>query len=272
MIKLKNVGFNASKRDILKNINLEIKPGERVAILGPNGCGKTTLVNVITENIKLTSGEMDLGDLKHLSKDKICYMMQHEELHKDMKVKEAIELFSSHNNKEKSNALLQEFGLSERANSLYRKLSGGEKQKLNLVCSLQNDPQYFFVDEITTGLDAMSRKQLIEHFLNIIDESKTFVMITHYLEEAEQACNRFVFIKNGMIIADMSKAEMTENAHCIFTLYDGEEIVVKEADAEAYMKENFAHIMKYEAKGNMSLENLFEKLYEKGDDNDEKAL
>lgn len=93
MIKLENVCFSAAGKEILKQIHLEIKPGERVAILGPNGCGKTTLINVITENIKSSSGNIDRGQLAHLSKSKICYMMQHEEFHKDIKVKEAVELF-----------------------------------------------------------------------------------------------------------------------------------------------------------------------------------
>lgn len=148
--------------------------------------------------------------------------------------------------------------------SSYRKLSGGEKQKLNLICSLQNNPQYFFVDEVTTGLDALSRQQLVEHFVDIVDETKTFVMVTHYLEEAEISCNRFIFIKEGRIIADMSKQTLQTGDKSIFTLEDGTEVILSQDKAEAFMRENFFQIMKYEAKGNTSLAGVFEKLYGEG--------
>lgn len=261
MIQLTDVQFCVKKKEILKDITLNIKPGEKVAILGPNGCGKTTLVNIITANIQATAGNVERGQLERLDKTKVCYMMQHETLNKSIKVKEAIELFSKNKNNEYGQKLLNQFGIQHKANSYYRSLSGGEKQKLSLICSLQNQPTYFFVDEVTTGLDALSRNQLMDYFVDVVDETKTFVMVTHYLEEAEKACDRFIFMKDGRIAYDMQKSEMNVSGKSTFTLKDGTTIHVDQAEAESYMQSHFSEIATYEAKQTETLEALFQTIY-----------
>lgn len=261
MIQLKNVQFRVREKEIIKNITLNIKPGEKVAILGPNGCGKTTLINIITGNIQATAGTVVRKQLAHLSKTKVCYMMQQETLNKSIKVKEALELFSENKQNSYGQKLLKQFGLDHKANSYYRSLSGGEKQKLSLICSLQNDPTYFFVDEVTTGLDAMSRNQLMDYFVDIIDEKKSFVMVTHYFEEAEQVCDRFIFIKDGVIAYDIQKGEMNTKDQSVFTLKTGKVVFVDATEAENYIQSHFAEIAAYEAKQTETLETLFQTIY-----------
>lgn len=204
-IKLNGINLKIGNIEILKNINLEIKEKEKVAIIGPNGAGKTTLMNVILNMQNIKEGVFE-NDFLKLPAYKVGAQVQNGYLNGLMKVKEVLKLFQFEKN---NNSFITKYNLEKDMDKLIYQLSVGEKQKVQLISMLQNNPEILLLDEITTGLDAQSRNQLIEDLnKEILEKEKTLIMITHYLEEAEQLCERFVFLKNGEIIEDGTKNEL----------------------------------------------------------------
>jgi len=194
---------------VLKDINLAIQKGERVAILGGNGSGKTTLLNLITASLKPTAGRIDFEDMA-INNQNSAYIMQHETLPDELKLSEVLQLFAKDKAAlNRGRELAEQFNLIRSSKKRFAQLSGGEKQKLLLISSLQNQPSYFFLDEITTGLDYNSREDLLDFLSKIFEtEGATLFLVTHYIEEALRLCNRFVVIKDGRIIEDFQKEEL----------------------------------------------------------------
>ncbi|GAB2026003.1 ABC transporter ATP-binding protein [Lactovum odontotermitis] len=215
-MKITNLEMKFDEKTVLSNINLEVKNGERLAILGENGCGKTTLLNIINQGLKQTSGRIDYQDLKLTNKNR-CYIMQHEVLPDEIKVSEALKLFARDKNAlSKGRQLAEKFNLTAVMNKRFARLSGGEKQKLFLISNLQNSPEYFFLDEITTGLDYNSRDDLLSFLSEVLEQNaNTLFLVTHYIEEAMRLCTRFIVIKNGRITADLTKDQLIEHNYSL---------------------------------------------------------
>ncbi|GBG97026.1 ABC transporter ATP-binding protein [Lactococcus termiticola] len=197
---------------VLKDINLSVKSGERIAILGGNGSGKTTLLNIINGGIKATGGSIDFEEMA-INHQNTAYIMQHESLPSELRLQEVLALFSRDKAAyQRGLDLADQFDLTKNLRKKYAQLSGGEKQKLLLISSLQNQPSYFFLDEITTGLDYNSRDDLLDFLASVFEEKQaSLFLVTHYIEEALRLCNRFVVIKSGKIIEDFTKEALISN-------------------------------------------------------------
>ncbi|MDR0300002.1 MAG: ABC transporter ATP-binding protein [Streptococcaceae bacterium] len=210
-MKITNLQMKFGDKTVLSDINLSVQKGERIAILGENGSGKTTLLNIINQALSATSGKIDFEDFQ-LTNQNRCYIMQHETLPDEIKVAEALNLFAQDKSALKQGLeLAEKFNLTKNLNKRFSKLSGGEKQKLFLISSLQNRPEYFFLDEITTGLDYNSRDDLLTFLAEAFEKNEdTLFLVTHYIEEAVRLCNRFIVIKNGRIAEGFTKAELIE--------------------------------------------------------------
>ena len=202
-IKVQGVTLTVKDRSILKNINVTICEGDSVAILGPNGAGKTTLINVILDLQRFKNGSIK-NDFKNLPAYKIGVHMQESDLNDYFKVKEILHLFLFEGD---NSELIEKYHLTDKLNQKIVTLSGGEKQKLLLILAFQNKPVISFIDEVTTGLDIESRKSIID-FIKHEMHNKTLVMVTHYLEEAEALCYKFLFMKNGEIIEYGKKEDL----------------------------------------------------------------
>lgn len=218
-MKISNLSKKYGNKEVLKNINLEIKPGEKVALLGSNGAGKSTLMNLINKSLYPSSGNIDYSNFQ-LSYHNSGYIMQNMSLPPDAMVNEVMDLLANDKaTKFYGNELLNTFRMESFAHQKVNTLSGGQKQKLFLVSTLQNKPKFFFLDEITTGLDSESRSQLFGFLTeNINVQKSTVLLVTHYIEEALQLCNRFIILKKGEIVSDLNKSDLiqTEFSKVIF--------------------------------------------------------
>ena len=184
-----------------------MEEGEVFGILGPNGAGKTTTVEMIEGLRKPDGGSIKVSNIDATKepqriKELIGVQLQATSLYDNIRVKEAIELFGGYYYKSiPAAAIMEEVSLTEKKNSQVSKLSGGQKQRLSVGLALVNDPEVIFMDEPTTGLDPQARHNIWSIVEQLRDRGKTIVITTHYMEEAEQLCNRVAIIDQGKIIA-----------------------------------------------------------------------
>lgn len=191
----------------VRGIDFEIKKGEIFGILGPNGAGKTTTLEMIEtlraidEGIAIVDG-IDVSKSPQDVKQIIGVQPQSPAFMDKVKLTEHLEqMASAYGKRVNARRLLKEVGLSDKANSYVENLSGGQQQRFSIVASLVHRPKIFFMDEPTTGLDPQARRNLWGLVDQIRRAGTTVVMTTHYMEEAEQLCDRVAIMDNGRIIA-----------------------------------------------------------------------
>lgn len=189
------------------DISFDVQRGEVFGLLGPNGAGKTTTVECIEGLRAPDGGEIHvLGlDARHNLKpikERIGIQLQTTGLYPKLTVREVIELFGSfYASRLPTDTLIEMTGLQERENARTKELSGGQKQRLSVALALVNDPDLIFLDEPTTGLDPQARRNLWDVIEALQAKGKTILLTTHYMEEAEQLCNRIAVMDHGKIIA-----------------------------------------------------------------------
>jgi ABC-2 type transport system ATP-binding protein len=193
-------------------LSLEVQKGELFGLLGPNGAGKTTTVNVLCGLIKPTSGTVKIGDYdvqKETAKVKklIGVCPQESAIYPYLTGTENVELFGNLHTmdketlKKRRDMLLEKMGLMEDAKRKSDKYSGGMKRRLSLILALIHDPQIAFLDEPTVGMDPQSRHAVWDFIKELKKEDKTIILTTHYMEEAEELCDRVGIIDHGKLIA-----------------------------------------------------------------------
>ena len=189
------------------NTSFEVYRGEIFGLIGENGAGKTTTLEIIEGLRQPTSGEIKVLGLdikKNLweIKGRIGIQLQSSAYYPYLKLDEIVELFASFYEKEIDPIdLLTQVGLEKKRHEFVNNLSGGQKQRFSIVASLINDPEIVFLDEPTTGLDPISRRNLWDIITAIKMKGKTIVLTTHYMEEAEILCDRIAIMDNGKIVA-----------------------------------------------------------------------
>jgi ABC-2 type transport system ATP-binding protein len=188
-------------------ISFEVQEGEIFGFLGPNGAGKTTTIEMIEGYKTSDSGSVTVLGLDpredgYELKERIGIMLQETELYPDLRVGELLRLFASYyRNPAAPEALLEMIGLEEKERAFVRDLSGGQRQRVVFILALINDPELLFLDEPTAGLDPQSRRALWEWIRFARERGKTVFLTTHYIEEAEDLCDRVAIIDHGKIIA-----------------------------------------------------------------------
>ena len=207
--------------EALKGIDLSIPEGSFYGLLGPNGAGKTTTIGIITGLVNITSGTasiMGYDSVKEFRQARKLIGLSPQELNFDVffSIGELLELqagyygLSSKNAKERTSIMLEQFGLEDKRNAKSRELSGGMKRRVQIAKALIHDPPIVILDEPTAGVDIELRHMLWDYLRSINKAGKTILLTTHYIEEAEQLCEKVSIINNGKIIANDSPANLTQ--------------------------------------------------------------
>ncbi|QVK17004.1 ABC transporter ATP-binding protein [Mycoplasmatota bacterium] len=198
--------------EALKGINFEIKKGEIFGLLGPNGAGKTTTIKILTTLLLPSSGEgyvlgFNVDSEETKIRKKINFIFGGERsLYWRLSARDNLRYFSDLHKIKKSvqekriENLLKLVNLSDRADEKVETYSKGMKQRLQIARGLINDPEILFLDEPTIGLDPVAAKDLRALLLKLKNEGKTILITTHYMQEADDLCDRIAFINNGEIL------------------------------------------------------------------------
>ncbi|HSM86325.1 MAG TPA: ABC transporter ATP-binding protein, partial [Candidatus Limnocylindrales bacterium] len=204
------------------HVSLRTRKGEIFGFLGPNGAGKSTTIRMLCGLLKPTSGRAlvagyDVSTQPEEVRQNIGYMSQKFSLYNDLKVIENIRLFAglysvpSAMLKERIEWVLEMAGLKGREGLIVGTLPGGWKQRLALGCAVLHKPPVIFLDEPTSGVDPISRRQFWDLIHNMADGGVTVFVTTHYMEEAEY-CNRLALIFRGRIVALGTPSELKQQS------------------------------------------------------------
>jgi len=195
-------------------IDLDVQPGECFGLLGPNGAGKTTTIEICEGLTEADSGVVEVLGMRwetdaHELRQRLGIQLQETQLPDKITVAETVQLFRSFFRQgppaAEAIALVQ---LDEKRNARVGTLSGGQKQRLALACALVGDPGLLFLDEPTTGLDPQARRQLWDLIQRFKQDGRTILLTTHYMDEAEQLCERVAIMDHGRIIARGTPREL----------------------------------------------------------------
>jgi ABC-2 type transport system ATP-binding protein len=217
IISVKNLRKNYGIFEAVKDISFDVLEGEIFGLLGPNGAGKSTTLEIMETLRQKTSGEvivdgMNLDQEPSNIKKIIGVQLQTSGFYPGLNLLELIELFSGLYNQEvDAMELLQLVNLTEKAKSKYKQLSGGQKQRFSIATTLINQPKIVFLDEPTTGLDPQARRNLWDLIKAIRKKGTTVIITTHYMDEAEQLCDRIAIMDEGKIIALASPDKMIDD-------------------------------------------------------------
>ena len=216
MIKLENVHKSFGKNEVLKGINLHIKQGLVVVIIGPSGSGKSTVLRTMNYLEEPTSGKvivdgMDLSDKKKLNdvRAEVGMVFQNFNLFPHMTVMENLTLAqtkvrktSMEEAKKIGQALLDRVGLADKANAYPDSLSGGQKQRVAIARALAMKPKVMLFDEPTSALDPEMVSEVLDVMKSLAEEGMTMVIVTHEMGFAKKVADRVLFVDGGLILED----------------------------------------------------------------------
>ena len=207
IISVKDLKKNYGNFAAVKGISFDVLEGEIFGLLGPNGAGKSTTLEIIETLRDKTSGKVivdgiDLDEGPDAIKKIIGVQLQTSGFYPGLNLTELIHLFGGLYNQPVNVAeLLELVNLNDKAKSKYKELSGGQKQRFSIATTLINQPKIIFLDEPTTGLDPQARRNLWDLVKDIRSKGTTVIITTHYMDEAEQLCDRVAIMDEGKIIA-----------------------------------------------------------------------
>ncbi|ENG8157848.1 ABC transporter ATP-binding protein [Vibrio cholerae] len=196
----------------IENINLKVERGSIYGFLGPNGCGKSTTIRVLTGLLQPTAGQVSVLGLSipkqsELLRLKIGYMTQKFSLYDDLTVQENLQfigqIFGMNRRtlQQRTQAQLKTYGLDERRKQRVSGMSGGQKQRLALAAATMHNPELLFLDEPTSAVDPENRREFWEQLFDLSGQGTTILVTTHYMDEAER-CHRLAIMEAGEIRAD----------------------------------------------------------------------
>jgi ABC-2 type transport system ATP-binding protein len=207
MISVRNLKKSYGNKDAVKGISFDVKKGEIFGILGPNGAGKTTTLEMMETLRPIDSGTVKIDGID-VTKDpwKIKHLIgvqpQSPAFQDKTKLREIVELFAAaYGEKVDVNKFLADVDLEDKAEEYFENLSGGQKQRLSITTALVHGPKVFFLDEPTTGLDPQARRHLWSLIEQVRDRGISVIITTHYMDEAEQLCDRIAVMDQGEIVA-----------------------------------------------------------------------
>ncbi len=233
LIEIKNLVkyYKGSFEPALNDLTLNVYEGEIFGLLGPNGAGKTTTISILCGLLLMTSGEVTIAG--HKLKDEvrkiktlIGVVSQDIALYDNLTAYENLKYFGSlygMNSKhldEKINVSLERLGLLKQGNTRIKKFSGGMKRRINLLAGILHEPLLLFLDEPTVGVDAQTRRIILDYLKDLNNNGTTIMYSSHLLDEAEKFCSNIVIIDYGEIICSGSPGEIVKSQKEADTLED----------------------------------------------------
>ena len=233
MIEVKNISKEFTKIDNNKkkikfladnDISFTAKDGEILGILGPNGAGKTTLLRIIAGIMKPTKGEVIIDDKTYDKNDieikkQIAFLSGNTKLYKDISAIELLKMCADYyevDNKtfnERLDEIIKRFDMESFKNQKIGSLSTGQTQRVGVARCIIHDPHYYIFDEATSGLDIISSQVILKFIKEEKNKNKCIIYSTHYMEEAENICDRVVLINKGKIIAIGTPSEVKQKTN-----------------------------------------------------------
>ncbi len=216
IISVRDLVKNYGNFHAVKSISFDVYEGEIFGLLGPNGAGKSTTLEIIETLRSKTSGTVnvagfDLDSQPSEIKKIIGVQLQTSGFYPGLNLVELIRMFSGlYNRQVDPIELLTKVNLADKAKSKSKELSGGQKQRFSIATTLINQPKIIFLDEPTTGLDPQARRNLWELIREIRSNGTTVIITTHYMDEAEQLCDRIAIMDQGRIIKMDSPDKMID--------------------------------------------------------------
>ena len=227
----------------LNNLNLDVKEGEIFGLLGPNGAGKTTFINILAGTVIKTEGQVsvcdfDLDNDPRQVRASVGIVPQEVNLDPFFSPRKILELQAGlYGVKKKdrvTDSILKLVALENQANSYARSLSGGMKRRLLMAKALVHQPPIVFLDEPTAGVDVELRKNLWRNVKMLNDQGVTIILTTHYLEEAEEMCDRIAILNKGNIVAlDSTKNLLDKIQTKKITFKTDKKVIIKDGDLES---------------------------------------
>jgi ABC-2 type transport system ATP-binding protein len=201
--------------EAVRGIDFEVRRGEVFGLLGPNGAGKTTTVEILEGYRTRDAGEVEVLGSDPASaggdwREQIGVVLQSSAMYETLTVIEMLRLFAGYYREPRPvDEVVSLVGLQEKRDDRVRRLSGGQRRRLDLGLALVGDPELIFLDEPTTGFDPRARRQAWETIRGLRGLGKTILLTTHYLDEAERLADRVAVLAQGRIVASGTPAELT---------------------------------------------------------------
>src|SRR5439155_5877635 len=221
--------------EAVRGIGFDVQRGEVFGLLGPNGAGKTTTVEILEGYRKRDAGEVEVlgvdpararGDWR----ERIGVVLQSSAMYETLTVAESLDLFAGYYSQPRPvDEVVEVVGLREKRDERVRRLSGGQRRRLDLGLALVGDPELIFLDEPTTGFDPGARRRAWETIRSLSGLGKTILLTTHYLDEVEQLADRVAVLREGRIVASGTVQELVGGALATEIRYrrNGEVVVVE---------------------------------------------
>lgn len=252
MIHMENVVKRYNDLIALDHFSFSAKKGEIVGLLGPNGCGKTTAINCMLSLLTFDKGEIEIfGQQVHPNnntiKSRIGIVPQELAIFEKLNVYENIDFYCGLyvSDRKERKALVEEaiefVDLDKYRKFVPKKLSGGLKRRLNIACGIAHKPSLLFMDEPTIAVDAQSRNFILEGIRKMKAQGTTIIYTTHYLEEAEQLCDRMVIMDSGRNIAQGTVHELQNSISTQERIEVG--LITNDQTMEAQLEE-LPHVVK----------------------------
>jgi ABC-2 type transport system ATP-binding protein len=231
VIRVESLRKTYGKTIAVNDLSFEVAEGEIFGLLGPNGAGKTTAVECLQGLRSPDSGTLRILGIDPVSNIKalrrrIGSQLQEAALPDRIKVWEALDLFASLTPGSVDwQKLMNQWGLAEKSKASFSSLSGGQRQRLFVALALVNKPELVFLDEMTTGLDPAARHIAWDLIRTIREQGTTVLLVTHFMDEAEQLCDRLAIVDHGRIVA-------TDSPQGLITTYADSIKVIFSTDVE----------------------------------------
>ena len=244
-IAVRDLRKSYGELEAVRGISFEVQQGEVFGLLGPNGAGKTTTVEILEGYRRRDTGSIEvLGfDPQRFEigfRERIGVVLQQSQLLPNLTVAETHRIFAGYYEQPRDiDEVIQLVGLAEKRDARVRTLSGGQKRRLDLGLALVGDPDLVFLDEPTTGFDPAARRIAWDMIRSLRSLGKTVLLTTHYLDEAQELCDRVAVLREGLIVRIGTPAELRGTSLETEIRYrkDGQDVVVRTLEPTRVLSE-----------------------------------